>query len=126
MSSRLGEPAPQPKSGAGRFATPILNQNDAQASKRPSVKTAKRQSVKASKLPSVKTSKRQSAKPSKIEKQPVTVRLTADAIDLLAEIERGLRRAGVKARRASTSEIVETLIRATTPKTVHDLIGLDD
>lgn len=106
MSSRLGEPAPQPKSGAGRFATPIINEHDAQASQRQDVTTSNRQSV----------------KPSRIEKQPVTVRLTADSIDQLAEIERGLRRAGIRARRASTSEIVEALIRATTPEIVRDLI----
>ena len=99
MPSRLGDPAPQAHSGAARFATPTLNDHD--------VKALKRQSVGLSKAK---------------EKQPVTVRLTADSIDQLAEIERGLRRAGIKARRASTSEIVEALIRATTPEIVRDLI----
>lgn len=88
MPSRLGDPAPQPKTGAARFASPAL--------------TAKKNDV--------LTSERQTAETAKRQKQPMTIRLTAEAIDQLAEIERALRRAGVRARQASASEIVETLI----------------
>jgi len=52
----------------------------------------------------------------------MTIRLTPDAIDRLAEFERTLRRAGVKARNASASEIVEALIRSTTTDSVQTLM----
>ena len=40
----------------------------------------------------------------------MTIRLTPAAIDKLSEIERTLRRVGIRARQASASEIVEALI----------------
>jgi plasmid stabilization system protein ParE len=40
----------------------------------------------------------------------MTIRLTPAAIDKLSEIERTLRREGIRARQASASEIVEALI----------------
>ncbi len=40
----------------------------------------------------------------------MTIRLTPSAIDKLSEIERALRRVGIRARQASASEIVEALI----------------
>jgi hypothetical protein len=89
LPSRLGDPAPQPKTGAARFASPTSgaeNQSDALTSKRQNVETSKRQ------------------------KQPMTIRLTPAAIDKLSEIERTLRRVGIRARQASASEIVEALI----------------
>ena len=103
MPSRLGDPAPQPKSGAARFASPMqVDKKDVKTLERQNVQTAKR------------------------HKQPMTIRLTPAAIDKLAEIERGLRRAGIRARRASASEIVEALILATTPQTLRDLIDDGD
>jgi hypothetical protein len=95
--SRLGNPAPQPPTGAARFASPSAQ---VEAPKRQGVKTLKR------------------------EKTPVTIRLTPDAVDRLAEIERGLRRMGIRARQgASASEIVEALVRAATPEAVRDLLA---
>jgi hypothetical protein len=44
--------------------------------------------------------------------QPMTIRLTPGAIDRLSEIERSLRRSGIRARRASASEIVEALVES--------------
>ncbi|MFZ1124131.1 MAG: hypothetical protein WAN59_03200 [Candidatus Baltobacteraceae bacterium] len=97
--SRLGDPAPQPpaRSGAARFAAPaapVVPPPDEQ--KKPEL-TSKRQNVEA--LPV--------AQPTK---QPMTIRLTPAAIDRLADLERQLRRGGIRARRASASEIVEALI----------------
>jgi hypothetical protein len=89
LPSRLGDPAPQPKTGAARFAIPTSG-----ADKQSDTLTPKRQNV--------ETSKRQ--------KQPMTIRLTPAAIDKLSEIERTLRRVGIRARQASASEIVEALI----------------
>ena len=89
LPSRLGDPAPQPKTGAARFASPTSGaggKKDALTSERQNVETAKRQ------------------------KQPMTIRLTPAAIDKLSEIERTLRRVGIRARQASASEIVEALI----------------
>jgi hypothetical protein len=59
------------------------------------------------------TSKRQNIEtppPAQPAKQPMTIRLTPAAIDRLADLERQLRRGGIRARRASASEIVEALI----------------
>jgi len=108
--SRLGDPAPQPRSGAARFAAP-----DALTSKRQGVEEADAAHEQDA-------SKRQDALTSKRQKQPMTIRLTPDAIDRLAEFERTLRRAGVKARNASASEIVEALIRSTTTDSVQTLM----
>jgi hypothetical protein len=92
LPSRLGDPAPQPKTGAARFANPAIKQeDDVLTSKRHNVETVKRQ------------------------KQPMTIRLTASAIDKLSEIERSLRRVGIRARQASASEIVEALIERADP-----------
>jgi hypothetical protein len=98
LPSRLGDPAPQAPSGAARFAAPAPK-SDAKALKRQNALTLKRQ------------------------KQPVTIRLTPDAIDRLGELELSLRRAGVRARQASASEIVDALLRSTTAEAVRNLIG---
>jgi hypothetical protein len=103
LSSRLGNPAPQPRTGAARFASPV--------------------EAKTPKLKSVPTLERQAVEESKREKQPMTIRLTFEAIDHLAELERSLRRVGIKARQASASEIVEAIIHATTPETIRKLIA---
>lgn len=100
MPSRLGDPAPQPRTGAARFATPNPS------SGKDDVLTLKRFNVL---LP-------------KKEKQPVTIRLTPAAIDRLSEIERGLRRAGIRARKASASEIVEALINGADPGSLVDAL----
>jgi hypothetical protein len=71
----------------------------------------------------VVTPERRNVETSKRQKQPMTIRLTPAAIDKLSEIERGLRRAGVRARRASASEIVEALVLAATPGAIRELIG---
>jgi hypothetical protein len=105
--SRLGNPAPQPsqpRSGAARFATP------------------QSEGVQAPESKSGKTLRSQSAEVVKRQKQPMTIRLTFEAIDRLTEIERDLRRSGVRARQASASEIIEALIWATTPETVEKLL----
>ena len=97
LPSRLGDPAPQPKTGAARFASPSISDD-------------------------VLTSKRQDAETEKRQKQPMTIRLTASAIDKLSEIERALRRAGVRARQASASEIVETLIFQADPIALAQIV----
>ncbi len=102
LPSRLGDPAPQAKSGAARYASPSF----------PEKKT------------DVLTSESQDVETVKRQKQPMTIRLTPAAIDKLSEIERSLRRAGIKARRASASEIVEALVLAATPGGIRDLIDL--
>jgi hypothetical protein len=102
LSSRLGNPAPQPRTGAARFASPS--------------------NVKALESNDVLASTDQSEEEPKRKKQPMTIRLTLKGIDHLAELERSLRRAGVKARQASASEIVEALVQAATPESVHKLI----
>jgi hypothetical protein len=102
--SRLGDPAPQPpRSGAARFASP------AAAAVPPQAPVADESEEKSPEL----TSKRQSVEtlpPAQATKQPMTIRLTPAAIDRLADLERQLRRGGIRARRASASEIVEALI----------------
>jgi hypothetical protein len=98
MPSRLGEPAPQAKTGAARFAAPTQKKDDILTAERVTAKTLKRQ------------------------KQPMTIRLTPEAIDKLSELERDLRRAGLRARRASASEIVEALLLAATPDAVQELL----
>jgi len=52
----------------------------------------------------------------------VTIRLTPAAIDRLSEIERDLRRAGIRARQASVSEIVEALINGADPGALVDVL----
>ncbi len=104
LPSRLGDPAPQPKTGAARFASPLTHEEkkkDALTPKRQNVETATRQ------------------------KQPMTIRLTPAAIDKLSEIERDLRRAGVRARRASASEIVEALIDRADSASLADTFKAD-
>jgi hypothetical protein len=102
--SRLGDPAPQPpKSGAARFASP------AAVAVPPQPPVPDEDEKKKIEL----TSKRQSVDlqpPAQPTKQPMTIRLTPAAIDRLADLERQLRRGGIRARRASASEIVEALI----------------
>lgn len=88
--SRLGDPAPMARSGAARFASAL----PAVGEKKSDVLTSQRQSVEAPKL----------------QKQPMTIRLTAEAIERLAEIEQHMRRAGIPARQRSASEIVEALL----------------
>jgi len=104
LPSRLGDPAPQPKTGAARFASA------AQVQKKSDVVTVQRLNVEASKRP----------------KQPMTIRLTPAAIDKLSELERDLRRAGLRARRASASEIVEALVLAAAAHEVRDLLNETD
>ncbi len=55
----------------------------------------------------------------------MTIRLTPAAIDKLSEIERDLRRAGVRARRASASEIVEALIYRADSASLADIFKAD-
>lgn len=102
--SRLGNPAPQPRSGAARFAAPQIE----------NAKTPENQNA--------TTSKRQNAETVKRQKQPMTVRLTFEAIDRLTEIERDLRRSGVRARQASASEVIEALIHSATADHVLGLL----
>jgi hypothetical protein len=105
--SRLGNPAPQPpqpRSGAARFAMP--QSESASMSENRSAEALQGQSVEAVKR----------------QKQPMTVRLTFEAIDRLTEIERDLRRSGVRARQASASEIIEALIHSATAGSVLELI----
>lgn len=104
--SRLGDPAPQPRGGAARFATPKLSGHDAKTSENSDVKTLKRQSV----------------APLKSQKQPMTLRFRPETIERLADLERHLRRAGIKARQACASEIIEALIETTNPEIVRGLI----
>lgn len=104
--SRLGDPAPQPRGGAARFATPKPSEHDAKTSENSDVKTLKRQNV-----ASLKT-----------QKQPMTLRFRPETIERLADLERHLRRAGIKARQACASEIIEALIETTSPEIVHGLI----
>jgi hypothetical protein len=98
LPSRLGDPAPQPKTGAARFASPVHERKDEQVA-------LKRQNVKASKR----------------EKLPMTIRLTPTAIDKLSEIERSMRRVGIRARQASASEIVEALIEGADPVSLAEV-----
>jgi hypothetical protein len=97
LPSRLGEPAPQPKTGAARFANSTVEKRDALTLERQNGKTLKRQ------------------------KQPMTIRLTASAIDKLSEIERSMRRVGIRARQASASEIVEALIEGADPASLAEV-----
>ena len=103
MPSRLGEPAPQARSGAARFAVPAPQLQEKLEGPEPAqplvepIVTLKRQNVEAA---------------VKREKQPMTIRLTPGAIDRLSEIERSLRRSGIRARQASASEIVEALVES--------------
>jgi len=106
LPSRLGDPAPQPKTGAARFASAATSQ----VQKKSDVITVQRLNVEASKRP----------------KQPMTIRLTPAAIDKLSELERDLRRAGLRARRASASEIVEALVLAAAAHEVRDLLNETD
>ncbi len=106
MPSRLGDPAPQPKTGAARFASPATSLGE----KKSDVLAVERRSVEASKRP----------------KQPMTIRLTPAAIDKLSELERDLRRAGLRARRASASEIVEALVLAASAQEVRELLNETD
>ncbi len=106
LPSRLGNPAPQPKTGAARFASPVT----LQAQKKGDVLTVERLNAEASKRP----------------KQPMTIRLTPAAIDKLSELERDLRRAGLRARRASASEIVEALVLAASAHEVRELLNETD
>ena len=96
--SRLGDPAPQARSGAARFASPQIAEEDA------------------------KTLKIQSVETPKPQKQPMTIRFTPETLDRLADLERHLRRTGFRAHQASASEIIGALIWATTPETVQELL----
>jgi hypothetical protein len=58
----------------------------------------------------------------KPQKQSVTIRLTPEAVDQLAEIERGLRRLGMRPRLACASEIIEALIRSANIEDVGAMI----
>ena len=98
LSSLLGDPAPQPKTGAARFA-----------------------SAAARNTTDVLTLERHNGETSKRQKQPMTIRLTAAAIDKLSEIERSMRRVGVRARQASASEIVEALIEGADPTALAEV-----
>lgn len=106
MPSRLGDPAPQPKTGAARFASPLTQEEE-------------------KKKKDALTSKRQDVQRATRQKQPMTIRLTPAAIDKLSEIERDLRRAGVRARRASASEIVEALIYRADSASLADIFKAD-
>lgn len=106
MPSRLGDPAPQARSGAARYASPA---------------PAKAQIVEES-APTpamISTPKRQDVKTSKMQKTPMTIRLSPAAIEKLADLERSLRRSGLKAQQASASEIVGALLLAATPETIR-------
>jgi hypothetical protein len=104
--SRLGDPAPQPRGGAARFATPKPTEQEVKTPEISDVKALKRHDV-----PTLKT-----------QKQPMTLRFTPETIERLADLERHLRRAGIKARQACASEIIEALVRTTNPETVQGLI----
>jgi hypothetical protein len=56
------------------------------------------------------------------EKQPVTVRLTTEAIARLSYLEGELRRAGTRARQASVSAVLEALIHDATPEKLKNLL----
>jgi hypothetical protein len=103
VPSRLGEPAPQARSGAARFAVPAPQ---------PLEKKPEGAELIQPIADDILTLKRQNVETPKREKQPMTIRLTPGAIDRLSEIERSLRRSGIRARRASASEIVEALVEA--------------
>ena len=103
MPSRLGEPAPQARSGAARFAAPASQQLEKKSEDAEATQPV---------ADAVVTLKRQNVETVKREKQPMTIRLTPGAIDRLSEIERSLRRSGIRARRASASEIVEALVES--------------
>ena len=53
----------------------------------------------------------------------MTIRLLPETIERLSDIERYLRRAGLRARKASASEIVDALVCATTPAAVYNLLS---
>jgi hypothetical protein len=103
VPSRLGEPAPQARSGAARFAVPASQHLEKKPEDAKPVQPI---------ADTVMTLKRQNVTTAKREKLPMTIRLTPDAIDRLSEIERSLRRSGLRARRASASEIVEALVES--------------
>ena len=104
--SRLGDPAPQPRGGAARFATPKPSEHDAKTPDNSDVKALMRQNV----------------APLKTQKQPMTLRFRPETIERLADLERHLRRVGIKARQACASEIIEALVGTTNPEIVQGLI----
>lgn len=107
--SRLGNPAPR---GAARFARPLDTD----------VKTLERQSEAPPSPPVVEEEAAKPSRPLLPAKQPVTIRLTPAGVERLAELEIVLRRNGIRARRASASEIVEALLRATSPEELLPLL----
>jgi hypothetical protein len=109
-SSRLGDIAPR---GAARFASSTVAEEP---------KEKKADSPQPPLAPLEVTSERHNVITAKREKLPMTIRLTPEAIDRLAELERALRRTGIRARQASASEIVDALVRAATPDELRGLI----
>lgn len=97
--SRLGNPVAR---GAARFAQPV--ETDVKALKRQIEPQATPEVVEEEVTPP--------RRPPAAVKQPVTIRLTPAGIERLAELEIALRRSGIRARQASASEIVETLVRS--------------
>ncbi len=105
MASRLGNVAAQPR-GAARYASPTA---------RPPAKAEEEHGS------DIITLERSIARPRK-EKQPMTIRLTAAAIERLGELERDLRRGGMRARKASASEIVEALVKHASSESLRNLM----
>lgn len=105
--SRLGNPVAR---GAARFAQPVETD----------VKTLKRQNE--PEPPPAEEETPPAHRPVATTKQPVTIRLTPAGIERLAELEISLRRSGVRARRASASEIVEALVRSISPDQLLQLL----
>lgn len=109
--SRLGNPAPR---GAARFARPL--DTDAVTSERHIAAPEPPAKEEAVEAPAPVR------RPPAATKQPVTIRLTPAGVERLAELEIALRRSGIRARRASASEIVEALVRSATPGELLELL----
>ena len=105
--SRLGNPVGR---GAARFARPI--ETDVKTSER-----QKPESASADEEEAPPTQRRKAP-----AKQPVTIRLTPASVEQLAQLEIALRRHGVRARRASASEIVEALVQSTSAEQLLSLL----
>lgn len=107
--SRLGNPVSR---GAARFARPLETD----------VKTLERQKPEPAEALAEEEAPAIPPRRGAASKQPVTIRLTPAGIEQLAQLEIALRRSGVRARRASASEIVEALVRSTSPEQLLPLL----
>lgn len=105
MPSRLGEPAPQARTGAARYASPAPKKEEEVVNT------------------DVLTSKRQNGKTVKSQKTPMTIRLLPSAIERLNDLERLLRRSGLKAHQASASEIVGALLITADPDALRTALS---